>query len=66
MRTSRPTPITLQTLRDSQRELWRPRCTACGAEPRAAAFHEIELRDRVRELEQRVQELESALATTRG
>lgn len=62
MRSStRPVPMTLDALRDSQRQLWRQKCTICGAEP-GASTNELHLRARVRELELRVKELEAQLA----
>jgi len=53
--------MTLQALRESQRQLWKQKCTLCGAEPGASA-HEVHLRARVRELELRLRELEAQVA----
>lgn len=60
MRSVRPTPPPLQVLRDSQREMWKPRCAVCGGEDAAAHA----LRARVRELESQLRELEARLAIT--
>lgn len=61
MRSSRLTPITLQALRESQRQLWKQKCTSCGAD--ATSSHgEHHLRSRVEELEGRLRELEAQLA----
>ena len=61
MRSSRSSPVTLESLRDSQRQMWKHKCTACGSEPRAAAT-ELELRARVRELEWKLRDLEEKLS----
>lgn len=58
---TRPVPMTLQALRDSQRQLWKQKCTICGAEP-GPSVTESRLRARVRELEGRLKELEAQLA----
>lgn len=65
MRSARLVPVTLQALRESQRQLWRQKCTSCGAEPGASAT-ERDLRARVRELEGRIEGLEAQLAATRS
>ena len=57
---TRSTPVPLQALRDSQRELWKQKCNACGTEARSIAI-ELELRARVRELEWRLKDLEAKL-----
>ena len=53
--------MTLEALRDSQRQLWRQKCTICGTEP-GVSPNELHLRARVRELEVRLKELEAQLA----
>jgi hypothetical protein len=58
-------PMTLQALRESQRQLWKQKCAICGAEPGASAS-ELHLRARVRELEWQVRELQSQLAASRS
>jgi hypothetical protein len=65
MRNVRLEPITLQALRESQRQLWRQKCTSCGSESGASSA-EVQLRARVRELEWRLRELEEQLAATRS
>ena len=65
MRSTRPVPMTLQALRESQRQLWKQKCTICGAEP-GAGTTELHLRARVRELEWQLKELEAQLAATRS
>lgn len=65
MRSSRAVPMTLQALRDSQRQLWRQKCIICGAEP-GGSTTELHLRARVRELEWQLRELEAKLAATRS
>jgi hypothetical protein len=60
---SRSTPVPLQALRDSQRELWKQKCLACGTDARSIAT-ELELRARVRELEWRLKDLEDKLNQT--
>lgn len=57
--------MTLQALRESQRQLWKQKCTLCGAEP-GTSTAEHHLRARVRELEWRLKELEAQLAATRS
>jgi hypothetical protein len=61
MHSARLTPITLQALRDSQRQLWKQKCTLCGAEPGAAELHL-----RIRELERQLEELQAQLAARRS
>jgi hypothetical protein len=61
MADSRLAPVTLERLRDSQREMWKHKCEVCGSEPRAIAT-ELELRARVRELEWQIRDLEEKLA----
>ena len=63
MRSSRPVPMTLQALRESQRQLWKQKCTICGAEP-GVGTEEAHLRARVRELEWRLKELEQQIAVS--
>lgn len=63
MRSDRPEPMTLQALRESQRQLWKQKCTFCGSEPCAT---DVDLRARVRELEWQVRALEAQLAATRS
>lgn len=65
MSDERPAPVTLEWLRNSQRQMWRHKCTVCGCEPRAIAT-ELELRARVRELEWQLRDLEAKLATGRS
>ena len=66
MRDSRLTPITLQALRESQRQLWKQKCTSCGADA-STHLSEHHLRARVQELESRLRELEAQLsAATRS
>jgi len=65
MSSVRAVPMTLQALRESQRQLWKQKCTICGAEPGGSAT-EIHLRARVRELEWQLRELEAQLASTRS
>jgi len=64
MRSERAMPMTLQALRDSQRQLWKQKC-ASGSEPGASAT-ELQLRARVWELEWRLRELEAKLASPRS
>ncbi len=65
MRSARPAPMPLQALRESQRQLWKQKCTFCGSEP-GASVTELHLRARVRELEWRLSQLEAQLAATRS
>ncbi len=65
MRSERPAPMTLQALRESQRQLWKQKCTFCGADPGAGAT-DVDLRARVRELEWQIKALEAQLAATRS
>jgi hypothetical protein len=64
MHSARLTPITLQALRESQRQLWKQKCT-CGAPPGASTV-ELQLRARVHELEEQLRELEAQLASKRS
>jgi len=64
MHSARLTPITLQALRESQRQLWKQKCT-CGAPP-GATTTELELRARVLELEEQLKALEAQLAAKRS
>jgi hypothetical protein len=57
--------MTLEALRDSQRQLWRQKCTNCGCEP-GASSSELKLRARVRELEWQLKELEAKINATRS
>ncbi len=62
MRSStRPVPTTLQALRESQRQLWKQKCTICGTGARGST-NELRLHARVRELELRIKELEEQVA----
>lgn len=64
MRSStRPVPMTLQALRESQRQLWKQKCTICGTEP-GGSTNELRLHARVRELELRIKELEEQVAAS--
>ena len=65
MHSARLTPITLQALRESQRQLWKQKCTFCGSEPGASAT-ELQLRVRVRELEERLKALEAQVVAKRS
>jgi hypothetical protein len=65
MRNARLAPMPLQALRESQRQLWRQKCTICGSEAGASAS-ELHLRARVRELEGRLRELEAQLDASRS
>ena len=65
MRSDRAVPLTLEALRDSQRQLWRQKCTNCGCEP-GASSSELKLRARVRELEWQLKELEAQINATRS
>ena len=65
MRSARLGPMPLQALRESQRQLWRQKCTICGSEPGASAS-ELHLRAQVRELEGRLRDLEAQLAASRS
>jgi hypothetical protein len=65
MRSTRPVPMTLQALRESQRQLWKQKCTICGSEP-GGSTTELHLRARVRELEWQLKELEAQLASRRS
>lgn len=64
MHSARLMPITLQALRESQRQLWKQKCT-CGAPP-GASTAERQLHDRIRELEEQLRELEAQLAAKRS
>jgi hypothetical protein len=55
----------LQALRESQRQLWKQKCTFCGSE-HGASTSERHLRARVRELEWQLKELEAQLAAKRS
>ncbi|HWU88030.1 MAG TPA: hypothetical protein VN253_12175 [Kofleriaceae bacterium] len=61
MASPRQAPVTLEWLRNSQRQMWKHKCTTCGSEPRGIAT-ELELRARVRELEWQLKDLEAKLA----
>lgn len=65
MRSDRAAPMTLEALRDSQRQLWRQKCTNCGCEP-GASSSELHLRARVRELEWQLKELEAQINARRS
>jgi hypothetical protein len=65
MRSARAVPMTLQALRESQRQLWRQKCTICGSEPGASAS-ELHLRARVRELEDQLKALEARITANRS
>jgi hypothetical protein len=65
MGSERAAPVTLEWLRNSQRQMWRHKCTVCGCEPRAIAT-ELELRARVRELEWQLRDLEAKLGAGRS
>ena len=65
MPSSRTVPMTLEALRDSQRQCWKQKCTLCGSEP-GVSSNELHLRARVRELESQLRQLEAQLATQRS
>jgi hypothetical protein len=65
MRSARAMPMTLQALRESQRQLWKQKRTRYGSEP-GAGTTEPQLRARLWELEWRLKELEAQLASQRS
>jgi hypothetical protein len=64
MHSARLMPITLQALRESQRQLWKQKCT-CGAPPGESTV-ERRLHARIRELEEQLRGLEAQLAAKRS